>query len=390
MGKLNALAVRNAKPGRHGDGDGLYLVVKPTGAKSWVLRVQREGRRRDVGLGSLAALTLAEAREKSAALRKHALNGRDPITERDRDRRPIPTFREATKQTHEALKSGWVGKSADAFLSSLETYAYPTLGNRRVDTIEAANIQKMLEPIWTSKPEVARKVRMRVGQVLNFAHSKGWRTTEAPSRSVGVALPKQPKGKNFKAMPYPDVPAFMARLAGEAPTAGRRALMFLILTAARPGEVRLATWGQIDEKKAEWNRPAEIMKLREAHTVTLSSAAIALLAKIKGERSPLAGDLIFPGQRLKPLSDMTFSKVLRDAGLTYNAHAFRSSFRDWAAEQMPDVPDPVAESALAHVVPDKVVRAYKRTSFMEMRRKLLEEWGAFIFGAVDVVSARDV
>jgi len=156
--------------------------------------------------------------------------------------------------------------------------------------------------------------------------------------------------------------------------------MFLILTAARPGEVRFARWGQIDEKKAEWHRPAEIMKLREAHTVTLSSAAVALLSETRGERTPRPEQLIFPGQRLTPLSDMTFSKVLRDAGLSYNAHAFRSSFRDWAAEQMPDVPDPVAESALAHVVPDKVVRAYKRTSFMEMRRKLLEGWGKFTGG----------
>ncbi|EQB16141.1 tyrosine-type recombinase/integrase [Novosphingobium lindaniclasticum] len=163
MGKLNALGVKNAKPGRHGDGDGLYLVVKPTGAKSWILRVQRDKMRRDIGLGSLAALTLAEARVKAVELRKHALNGRDPIAERDRDRRPIPTFKEAAKKTHAALKSGWVGKSADAFLSSLETYAFPSLGNRRVDTIEAANIQKVLTPIWTTKPELARKLRMRIG-----------------------------------------------------------------------------------------------------------------------------------------------------------------------------------------------------------------------------------
>ncbi|WP_232493795.1 tyrosine-type recombinase/integrase [Novosphingobium kaempferiae] len=378
MGKLNALGVKNAKPGRHGDGDGLYLVVKPTGAKSWILRVQRDKMRRDIGLGSLAALTLAEAREKAAELRKHTLNGRDPIAERDRDRRPIPTFKEAAKKTHAALKSGWVGKSADAFLSSLETYAFPSLGNRRVDTIDAANIQKMLTPIWTTKPELAHKLRMRVGQVLNFAHSKGWRTTEAPGRSVGVGLPKQPKGGNFAAMPYPDVPAFMTRLGGESQTSGRRALMFLILTAARPGEVRFATWGQIDFKKAEWNRPAEIMKLREPHTVTLSKAAMALLSEIKGKREVDPKALIFPGQRLKPLSDMALSKVMRDAGLIYNAHAFRSSFRDWAAEKMPDVPDAVAEAALAHTVPDKVVRAYKRTKFMEMRRTLMDAWGEFL------------
>lgn len=380
MGRLNALAVKNAKAGRHGDGDGLYLVVKPTGAKSWVLRVQREGRRRDVGLGSLAALTLAEAREKAAALRKHALNGRDPIAERDRDRRPIPTFRQAVEATHEALKSGWAKRSGEAFLASLETYSYPSLGNLRVDTIEAANIQKMLTPIWTTKPELARKLRMRVSQVLNFAHSKGWRPTEAPGRSVGIGLPKQPKGKNFKSMPYPAVPDFITSLTEGSPTSGRRALMFLILTAARPGEVRFATWAQIDEAKLEWNRPAEIMKLREPHTITLSKAAMGLLAQIKGPGNPMAEDLIFPGQRNKPLSDMTLNKVLRDAGLKYDAHGFRSSFRDWAAERMPEIPDPVGEAALSHKVADQVVRAYKRTTFLEMRRKLLEAWAGYLSG----------
>lgn len=205
MGKLTAVTVKNAKPGRHGDGDGLYLLVKPSGAKSWLLRVQKNGKRRDVGLGSLAALSLAEARDKAAELRKHALNGRDPVVERDRDNRPTPTFREATKETHEALKSGWVTKNAAAFLTSLETYAYPKLGNLKVDTIEASDILGVLTPIWTSKPELARKVRMRIGQVLNYSYSKGWRAAEAPHRAVSVGLPRQPKGKNFSAMPYVDV-----------------------------------------------------------------------------------------------------------------------------------------------------------------------------------------
>lgn len=267
MGKLNAKQVAHAKPGRHGDGAGLYLLVKPTGAKSWVLRVQRDGKRQDVGLGSLAALSLADAREKAVELRKHALNGRDPIAERDRDRGPAPTFREATKQTHAALKEGWVEKNAAAFLTSLETYAFPAFGNRRVDTIDAAQIRDMLAPIWTTKPELARKVRMRVGQVLNFSHSKGWRPTEAPSRTVSIGLPKQPKGGNFQAMPYADVPLFFAQLQAKAPTKGRRALMLLILTASRPGEVRRGRWDQLDVAKRDWNRPADIMKERVAHRI---------------------------------------------------------------------------------------------------------------------------
>jgi integrase len=380
MGKLTALAVRSAKAGRHGDGAGLYLLVKESGAKSWMLRVQRDGKRRDIGLGSTAALSLAEAREKAAGLRKHALNGRDPIAERDRDRHGAPTFRDAAKATHEALRAGWVEKNAAAFLTSLDAYAYPSIGNLRVDTIEASHIRDMIAPIWSTKPEIARKVRMRVGQVLNFSHSKGWRKTEAPSKAVSVGLPKQPKGKNFLAMPYADVPAFLAGLRTKPPTTGRRALQLLILTASRPGEVRRGRWNQLDHAKREWNRPADIMKERIAHTVTLNPQAVALLDEIKAEGSPKPDALFFPNRDGEPISDMTMNKVLRDAGLKWDVHGFRSSFRDWAAERMPEIPDPVAEAAISHQVEDKVIRAYKRTKFLEMRRTLLDAWGAYVTG----------
>ncbi len=377
MGKLTALAVKNAKPGRHGDGAGLYLLVSATGAKSWMIRIQQNGKRRDIGLGSVAALSLSEARQRAVDLRKHALNGRDPIAERDRDKRPTPTFKEAVKATHTALRPGWVEKNAAAFLTSLETYAYPTLGNLQVDTIEAGHIRDMLESIWMTKPELARKVRTRVGQVLNFSHSKGWRATEAPGRSITVGLSKQPAGKNFKAMPYAAVPAFVQSLGEKAATVGRQALLFQILTTARPGEVRAARWGQIDVDGGDWNRPAETMKGGEAHTVTLNKAAMALLEQVRGGRTTKPDGLIFSGLRGALLSNMTMNKVLRSAGQQYDAHGFRSSFRDWAAEKMPDMPDPVAEAALAHAVPDMVVRAYKRTTFVEMRRVLLEAWGNF-------------
>jgi integrase len=179
-------------------------------------------------------------------------------------------------------------------------------------------------------------------------------------------------------MPFADVPSFVAEVRAKAATTGRNALLFQIYTAARPGEVRAARWGQIDIGKREWARPATMMKGGEAHTVTLNRAALDLLGQLKGERTPAADELIFAGQRGGMISDMTMAKVLRTAEQPYDAHAFRSSFRDWAAEKMPTIPDPVAEAALAHVVPDKVVRAYKRTSFMEMRRELLETWGTFV------------
>jgi integrase len=405
MGKLTALTVKTKKPGRHADGDGLYMLVKPTGAKSWLIRVQVDGKRRDVGLGTVDTsarpvakegdtppidipilqrklLTLSEAREKAGLLRGAAKAGLDPILERDRGRRATPRFRDAAKDAHEALKEGWTAKGAKTFLSSLTNHAFPTMGDTRVSDITSADITTALAPIWTSKPDMARKVRQRIGTVLNFAHGKGWRATEAPGKSVTVGLPRQPKSGNYDALPYVDVPAFVADMRAKPATAGRSMLLFQIYTAARPGEARGARWGQIDLAKCEWKRPAELMKGSNsaAHSVTLNDAAVKLLEHLKAERTPKPADLVFPGQRGGLMSDMTLNKVLRTAGLPYDAHGFRSSFRDWAAEQMPQIPDPVAEAALAHVVPDKVIAAYKRTTFIEMRRTLLDGWGNFVAG----------
>lgn len=400
MHKLTAVSVKNAKVGRHADGNGLYLLVKPTGAKSWLLRVQVEGRRRDIGLGSFSearqkapvggteaikisilqrkVLTLSEAREKADRLRTAAKSGLDPIAERDRERRTIPTFREAAGATHDALKAGWQQKGAQVFLKSLENHAFPALGSKRVDSITAGDITGALTPIWMSKPDMARKVRQRISTVLNFAHGKGWRPVEAPGRSVTVALPRQPKGGNYSAMPYVEVPAFVAKLQAEAPTMGKRALLFQIFTAARPGEVRAARWDQIDYSNREWQRPAAMMKARIGHVVTLNDSAVQVLKLMEKDQKLTPSNLIFPGQGGGMMSDMTMSKVLRTASLTFDAHGFRSSFRDWAAEKMRLIPDDVAEAALAHSVPDKVVRAYKRTTFVEMRRELLDAWDRFL------------
>ena len=395
-----ALNTQTAGPGRHSAGDGLYLLVSPGRTKSWVLRVQSDGKRRDVGLGTFddtpkkersmqpidipillrRHLTLMEAREKARILRDAAKAGLNPIVERDRERRSIPTFREAVKATYDALSGAWPEKGAKTFLSSMENHVYGTIGDHRVDTITAGDIITVLTPIWTTKPDMGRKVRQRIGTVLNFAHGKGWRPTEAPSKSISAGLPRQPQGGNYVAMPFAEAPAFVVKLAAETPTSGRQALLFQIFTAARPGEARGAKWGQIDLERREWNRPASLMKGRNAppHTVTLNAAAVAVLDQMKGGRAPKPAELIFPGRGGAMLSDMTLNKVIRTAGLPYDAHGFRSSFRDWAAEMMPDTPDPVAEAALSHIVPDKVVRAYKRTSFIEMRRKLLDAWSAYL------------
>lgn len=400
MPKLTALAVKNAKAGRHGDGEGLYLLVKPSGAKSWVLRIQSDGKRHDIGLGSVETsaksgsgdreipisilqrkvLSLAEAREKAGLLRAAAKSGLDPIEERDRERRKIPTFKEAAIAAHASLQSGWTDKNAKAFLNSLAAHAHPTLGKKRVHLISPSDIITALAPIWTDKPQIAKKVRQRIGTVLNFAHAKGWRPTEAPQQSIGKGLPKQPKGGHYDVMPYQKVPAWVASVRSKPATQGRRGQLLQIYTASRPGEVRGAQWGQFDLKERLWHRPAWLMKEKVAHTVTLNSAAIELLERIRAElgREPKASELVVPNRSGNMLSDTAFNKILRDAGLSHDTHGFRSSFRDWAAENVPEIPDPVAEAAIAHQVPDEVVRAYKRTTFIEMRRTLLEAWGNYV------------
>lgn len=407
MSKLTAVTVKSKKkPGRHADGKGLYLFVKPTGAKTWILRVQVDGKRRDIGLGAVdtssrgdgknddtlaetpllhrRVLTLSEAREKAALLRAAAKSGLNPVEERDRERKSIPTFRAAAKAAHTALEKGWSGRGGQTFINSLERHVFPAFGDKRVDAITAADIADSLEPIWLTKMDMARKVRQRVASVLNYSHAKGWRPTEAPSSSVTKLLPDQPPGSNYLSMPYADVPAFVADMRKKTPTTGRQALELHILTGSRPGEIRKARWGQIDIANHNWNRPASIMKGKRAppHTVTLSSFAIELLERVKAGRDVEPNDLIFPGQKGKLISDMTLGKVLRDAKQNYHVHGFRSSFRVWAAEKMPHIPDAVAEAAIAHVVPDKVERAYKRTTLIVMRRKLLEGWGKFVTAKV--------
>jgi integrase len=400
--KLTAKSVEKAKPGRHADGSGLYLFVKPSGARSWVLRVQVNGERRDIGLGGVDTstlsplseigddlpleqrdrLTLAQARELASRLRNVAKAGRDPTAERRRDRRAPPSFREATEATHKALSESWGDKTGVAFLSSLKQHAYPHLGEKRVDEIDADDIATALLPIWAAKPSMARKVRQRIAKVLDFAKAKRWRESEAPRQAIGTLVGKQQAGGNFPAMPYREVPDFFRSLTEGTETVGRLALMLTIATAARSGEVRQSTWGLIDWEARDWNRPREMMKKsKQPHTVTLNALALDVLRRAAAlTDSSKPGALIFSNSRGKALSDMTLSKIMRDAGLPYVPHGFRSSFRDWAAEQMPHIPDPVAEAALAHVVPDAVVKAYKRTQFIAMRRQLLEAWGQFLAG----------
>ncbi|XVN47066.1 tyrosine-type recombinase/integrase [Novosphingobium rhizosphaerae] len=427
---MTAAKIRNAKPGfgpsgkpvkrAYQDGDGLFLLVSPGGAKSWMLRVQADGKRRDIGLGAAdidnlgstafgkvdsrhsdvplmlrKSLSLAQAREKGAALRKLAKAGKDPKVERDRQRVKVPTFAEAVIEAHKALMSGWSDRTAKAFKASLEEHANPRLGALKVDAIGSAEVIAALASIWNDKPVMARKVRSRIGQVLAFAKARGWRKDAVPdARELRTGLAKQDKGKNFAAMAFARVPGFVARELAKDATASRFAVLFTILTAARSGEVRNATWEQIDLDARTWSRPASLMKMDKGHVVTLSDAAVALLTRWMPEEGQRSG-LIFSGMKGSALSDMSLTKALRTAheaellagrpgytdpnsGKTATVHGFRSGFRDWAAERMPTVPAMVAEMALAHKVGTSTEQAYLRTDLRDMRRTMMEAWGYFV------------
>ena len=381
MGKLTDLKVKNAKPGVHGDGSGLYLRVKPSSAKSWVLRVQHMGRREDIGLGGYPAdLSLGEAREKAARLRKLARAGIDARAERDRAKVRIPTFAEAMVDAHAELSkgTGWSPKTAADFKKSLNDHVVPRIGNTRIDFVHSDQIIATLSPVWTVKPELAKKLRIRIMQVLQFAKAKRWRTDALPTpREISGGLAKQGPGKNYLAMPFADVPQFVAGQLAKQETPGRLALLFTILTAARSGEVRFARWEHINLEVRTWTRPAALMKMKVAHVVTLSEAAVAVLDRA-GELHGREG-LIFPGAaKGKPLSDMTLTRAMRFADRKETVHGFRSAFRDWAAEKMPTVPAMVAEMSLAHKVGTATEQAYLRSDLRDMRLSLMNAWGRFV------------
>lgn len=388
MGKLTAIQIRNIKePGRYSDGEGLMLKLVAPGRGSWFVRVQTGGKRKDIGLGSLADLGLAEAREAARQIRKDTRAGVDVLAERKRERLEIPTFREAAKSVHKEHKAAWKnGKHQAQWINTLEIYAFPILGDRLVSEIEGPAIRDALAPIWLTKPETARRVRQRIGSVLDWSCAKGFRETEAPMRSVTRGLPRQPKKRgHFAALPFKEVPEFACWLCQRV-SIGRLALEFLILTAARSGEVRGCCWSELDLKKKLWTIPAERMKAGNAHVVPLSDGALDVLARAKRLRSPVS-DLVFPGQNPRlQLSDMTLLKILRDKGADVTVHGFRSSFRDWVAEET-SYPGEVAEAALAHTIPNRVEAAYRRTDFLEKRKSLMADWADFCLSGLHSVDA---
>lgn len=384
---LNAFQVKNAKPGRHADGKGLYLLVKPSGARSWVLRVQADGRRRDFGLGPADLVTLAEARDKAIQGRRLMRDGLDPSLEWKRKKDVLPTFEKAAREYYDSVKAGFRNaRHSASWISSLEAYAFPIIGTKRVDTIDATAMHSALAPIWLTIPETARRVRQRMGLVLDYAKAKGWRSEETPMRSVATMLPKHKRADNhFSAMPYSEAPTFMRLMQERGDTLGRLALRLTILTAARSGEVRGATWDEFNLETKVWSIPADRMKAGQPHSIPLSDAAVGILRTMAGFIAGHKGELVFKGVGGKPLSDMTLTKALRDAGVKdYTVHGFRSAFRDWAAEQT-SFPGEWAEAALAHTLSNKVEAAYRRTKYLDQRRKMMDAWADYLGGAENVL-----
>ncbi|MBA3324826.1 MAG: integrase arm-type DNA-binding domain-containing protein [Rhodobacteraceae bacterium] len=385
MPKLTARKVDSLKaPGMHGDGDGLYLRVGPTGSRSWILRTVVHGRRRDLGIGSASLVSLAEARERARELRKVARDGGDPDAVRKRE---TLTFEEAAKRVHTSMLPTWRSdRHAKLWLSAVERYAFPHLGKRPITTIGTADLLHVLSPIWTEKHDTAKRVKQRLAAIFDWAKGAGHYPHENPVNGLKKALPSlKYRAQHMLALPWGKLPDFMVDL-GKREGVSARTLEFLILTAARSGEARGARWCEIEGDV--WTVPGERMKGGLTHRVPLSGEALAVLEQVRG----LGGDLIFPSMKRgakgkeKPQSDMVFKALftrMKHDGFT--THGFRSTFRDWCSESA-HADREIAEAALAHSTGNKVERAYARSDHFERRRALMDAWGRYATGQTgDVV-----
>lgn len=380
--RLSAPAVRTLGAGFHGDGNGLYLQVDPSGARRWVLRTLVHGRRRDIGLGGAAIVPLGEARELARQLRRVAREGGDPIEVRDKGKRASLIFEDAARRVHaeQIMPNARNEKHVAQWINSLETYAFGVIGKLPVHAVVQADILRVLSPIWIEKPETARRVRQRLRTVLDWARAAGMREGVNPAEGVEKGLAKQrDRTRHHVALPWRDLPDLMKRLVGT-DGMGALALRFAILTAARSGEVRGATWSEVDMEAGIWCIPAERMKGGREHRVPLSEAALDLLRMAKGS-ALRPEELVFPSTRRgKPLSDMTLGSVLRRLGVPVTVHGFRSTFRDWA-EESTSFPHEVKEAALAHAVRNKVEAAYRRSDLFEKRRHMMKAWAEYALGS---------
>ena len=384
---MTAVKVKNLRqPGRYGDGQGLYLNIAPGGSKSWVQRIAVDGKRRDLGLGGYPAVGLAQARD-SAGVNRQAVQAGNPIEGRraaaPEDTPKIPTFRQSAATVHKLNNARWENdKTQKNWWQRAERYVFPAIGDIPIDQITRAEVLEILTPVWTVKPETARRIRLIVKTVMSWAMAYGYIQVNPAGEIIDAALPAMPKFRqHFRSLAYPEVADAIAAV--ETSTAFRStklAFKFLVLTAARSVEVRGVTWDEIDLDNAVWTIPASRMKMRREHRVPLSTGALAVLHAAK--ESPTNGSrYIFPNDLTphKMLSDNALSYLLNRIGVEAVPHGFRSSFRDWAAENT-DASFAVMELALAHDVGNAVVQSYARTDLLERRRTLMQDWSNFITG----------
>lgn len=388
--RLNAKQVENHKqPGYLCDGGGLYLQVSRAGTKSWIFRYTLNSRAREMGLGSLISVGLAEARRKAGDCRKLLSDGHDPIEQRERDQALIrdakaksTTFEPVAREYIAQRKAGWKSaKHSAQWINTLETYAFPLIGSKPVSAVSTDDVLRILTPIWYSKPETATRVRQRLEVIFDYARVKGHATGENPARWRGHldhALPKRSKinsVEHHSALPYSEIAPFMAQLR-ELDTIAASALEFVILTTARTGEARGALPDEFDIEAGVWTIPAARMKAKKEHRIPLSPRALEIVKKALKMRDDKAGPYLFQGARKgRPLSEnallVVLQKTLGRPDLT--VHGFRSCFRDWAGEAT-NFPREVAEAALAHTIKDKSEAAYARGDLFEKRRKLMASW----------------
>lgn len=405
---LTTLQIKHAKEGMYADGNGLYLRVQKSGAKSWIFRFQLNGKRREMGLGTLADKSAPDARSEAAQLAAQVRNGIDPIEDRKakaeiaaneahKAKAAATTFRQVAAEYIENHRASWKNaKHAQQWTNTLEQYAGPIIGDKSVGEITTEDVLSILQPLWITKTETASRLRSRIELVLSYAKALKLRQGENPAIWRGhldAILPKESKVKKIQhqpALPYSQVANFMKMLR-TANGSGARALELAILTATRSGEVRLAEWSEIDFESKLWTIPAARMKAKREHWVPLSEQAIKLLKEL-----PRIEDCnyIFVGTRDKrPLSDMTLSAVIRrfnevekdqtplwidpSNGREVVPHGFRSTFRDWAAE-VGHYPRELAEHALAHSLPDKVEAAYHRGTMLDRRRPMMQAWADYM------------
>jgi integrase len=393
VGRLTALRVEKVKaPGMYADGGGLYLRVTPEGARNWVLRYMLDRRPHWMGLGSVALYGLQEARTKALDARRKRHEGIDPIearrAERARQRLDAAkaiSFKQCAESYITAHGAGWRNeKHAGQWSATLSTYAYPVIGGLAVQAVDTGLVLKVLEPIWTVKPETASRLRGRVESVLDFAKVRGYREGENPARWRGhldKLLPARSKVRQVEhhaALLHAELPAFLANLREQEGIAAR-ALEFAILTAARTGEVIGARWNEVDLLDKTWTVPAARMKAHREHRVPLSARAISILGEMQAARQADAGDAhVFAGRKPgTPLSNMAFLMLLRRMGHgDLTAHGFRATFKTWASERT-SFQNEVVEACLAHVIGSKVEQAYRRGDLFEKRRKLMDAWAVY-------------